>query len=727
MKNDAFRPVSFWKSAILSAPDNSFFELLRSVFGKIKTPFSKQQLLIDLEKFLLREDIQKAIASYIDEYDAKIIAATALFGEPAPKQLESFFSGEYSDAQLQDIIVNLEERFILYRFTEDKTNLNVSGLHSSSQLALNPVLKTLLLPYTEDTSLLFPEVSTSEAADTHPAQGCKVIFNDLILAGVLSFSTQFDPFYRTESENKVCVIRKRVIEAGKTCFPGVDLTQLTNSLLILGLFYIDKDRLIPDRKRLDEFSLLTARERSEYFAAALLINKEISANEILPPLYRGRIRETVNLIHGFFDLLKEKTYYHEKTLRRIIEVLKVQTGVNVETEKILEAIMKTELITSRTAGLTQTGAIVHHKSSRNNKPVIALDSGFSILAYPEINFTDAVSIASFTIICETGASLTTPVSRFELNRDSAVNAYDNNISADEIIELLNRLSGKKADDTLVWNLKDWEKRHGEVTLRKGVILNLSEEHRYLTKTNPFKTLIKDTLAPGLYLLDEDAADDAESALISAGIDIIGQRKPEMSEDLKHSNNHFTEPATLDLQFSKLSFQSAVKPEKKSAGQKKSKQNTEDNTNSLIENFHVILEKMPLNETEKAELSARIDRRLILSETQLKDANLRYEKLEARHMDYAGKQNIAKQAITQQSPLEIVRLNKGTSGKNVTVEEEKIYGIPKALEKEGTQLILVLDTEGAANTKTDSQNGELLRIPLAKISLLRRIKKSIFEI
>jgi len=120
MKNKIFRSVDFWKSAVMTMPDNSFFELIRSVFGKIKTPFNKQQLIDDLEKFLLREDIQKTIAAYIDQNDAKIIAASALFGEPAPGELESFFSGEFSFAQLQDIIVNLEERFIIYRFIEDK-------------------------------------------------------------------------------------------------------------------------------------------------------------------------------------------------------------------------------------------------------------------------------------------------------------------------------------------------------------------------------------------------------------------------------------------------------------------------------------------------------------------------------------------------------------------------------------------------------------------------------
>jgi hypothetical protein len=91
MNDSIFRSVEFWKSALLTMPDNSFFELLRSVFGKIKTPFNKQQLLKDLEIFLLREDIQKTIAAYIDENDSKIIAAVSLFGEAVPGDLEDSF------------------------------------------------------------------------------------------------------------------------------------------------------------------------------------------------------------------------------------------------------------------------------------------------------------------------------------------------------------------------------------------------------------------------------------------------------------------------------------------------------------------------------------------------------------------------------------------------------------------------------------------------------------
>jgi hypothetical protein len=78
------------------------------------------------------------------------------------------------------------------------------------------------------------------------------------------------------------------------------------------------------------------------------------------------------------------------------------------------------------------------------------------------------------------------------------------------------------------------------------------------------------------------------------------------------------------------------------------------------------------------------------------------------MDYAGKQNIAKQAIAQQSPVEIV----WPAGRN-----ESIFGIPRSLEKEEGELLLTVLPAGSE---------DIMRIPLAKISLLRRIKKSIFE-
>ena len=677
MKKNIFRPVDFWKSAVMTMPDNSFYELIRSVFGKIKTPFTKQQLLNDLELFLLREDIQKAITVFIDENDAKIITAVALFAEPAPGELESFFTGEFSYARLQDMIVNLEERFILYRFTEGKT----------SRLALNPVLEQILMPIASDFRALFPAVREADAAPsgTPKTQGGNTGFNDRILAGLLSFVSQWESFYRTEG-----VIRKRVIEAGKLSFPGVDLEEIISALQILGLFYPDGEKLLPDRKRFDDFGSLSPRERCEYCAAALLVCGGIkSPMEMLPPLYRSKIRETVNFIHSFLDCLDPKFYYSEKTIKRLAEVLRAESGTEIACGEMIEALEKTGLITPASKELKKP-ADFENKTEKNEGPFIAIDSGFSILVYPEINYADVISLAEFLDIKEAGA-----VVRFELNKDSAIRSFDNKTGAEKIIEFLNKLSGGRVDDSLSWNLKDWEKRHGEVSLKKGVILCLCEERRFLTQTMPLSGLIAETIAPGVYLLAENSMDAAEDVLRSAGIDIIARSRAKGKTQTASGN--FPAPSTYYV------------GEKIPAAEIKTPPKTKNSAAALTAGFHAILEKMSLSETERQELSARINRRLVLCETQLKEAGVRYEKLEARHMDYAGKQNIAKQAIAQQSPVEIV----WPAGKS-----ESIFGIPRALEKEAGELILSVLPAGGE---------DVMRIPLAKISLLRRIKKSIFEI
>ena len=673
MKNTVFRSIPFWKSAVMTMPDNSFFELMRSVFGKIKTPFNKQQLLNDLEKFLLSADIQKTILAYIDETDAKIIATTALFGEPAPEHLYNFFLDDFSRAQLQDIIVNLEERFIFYRFTEDKI----------SHLALNPVLKNILLPFTEDTSALFP----AAPAGKPPKKTNQSCINDLILATILSFITKCESVYKSEG-----LFRKKIIDEGKKLFPGIDLEQITGALQILGIIYTDSNKLIPDKKHLDDFCLLSSRERMEYCAAAILVYDELTPPfDILPPLFKNKIRELVNIIHSFLNSLKPECQYPEKTLKRMVEVLK---HIRINADSLIKSLEITGLIEKISPEVKQLGinAVTKNMINTQDKPVITINSGSSILIYPEIKFIDAVKLAFILNIKETNPILGNTVVCFELDRESAVRSFNNNINADEIIKLLLQLSGKNIDETLVWNLKDWEKRYNEVSLKKGIVLQLAENNRYLSETEPLAGLIIETLTPGFYLLNENAMEDASDALRKAGIDIIAQRQISCVKTIDSTTtSHFSSPASA------VSLQ-------KNITLTDTKNKLKKDNSDITANFHNMLENISLSEAEKNELSARIDRRLVLCEAQLKDANIRYEKLEARHMDYTGKQNIAKQAISLQSPVEIVWSLKG--------KEKNIFGVPQALEKEGTDLILVIDKN---------------RIPLAKISLLRRIKKSIFEI
>jgi hypothetical protein len=131
--------------------------------------------------------------------------------------------------------------------------------------------------------------------------------------------------------------------------------------------------------------------------------------------------------------------------------------------------------------------------------------------------------------------------------------------------------------------------------------------------------------------------------------------------------------------------------------------------SYQDRFRQALGKLSLPKNEADELAARIDRRLILNESQLTAGAVRSERMEARNLDFMGKTIVAKQAIALKSPVEILWV--APEG-----EPGRFMGIPGALEKSGGEIILLLKTIPEGNN---------VRLPLGKISLIRRIKQSIF--
>lgn len=679
MNNKLFRTVEFWKEAITTLPENSFFELLRIVFGKIKTPYNKQILINDLEKFLLRKDIQKNIAAYIGRNDANIICAIAALDEPAMDELTAFFSDPANIALLQDQIVNLEERFIIYRFTEK----------GKSRLALNPVLKPVLLPHTVNTQMLFPSLPQDEPADC-AADREKIILDDRIIAAFFSFVFQTRILCRPDGG-----ISKKAISAAKNLFPNLPIEAVVSCMQILGLLSTGEDRLSVDHQRISAFGKLSRRERLEYFSAGILTNNS-ATGELSPWLYQMTVRNNAKFIHHLCDMLDPNRLYPKESLYKSIYFIK-HNNENIDSDKLVEAMEKT--------GMLVLCSDKYRHASQFPEPsagsaVIAMDSAFTMLVYPEIAFNDAISLAWFTTVIETGLTV-----RLEIGRDSVVNAYNQGMSAQDIIELLRRLSNNRIEENLIFSLHDWEKSYREVTMQKGLVLTLSPERQYLAKTRSLASLIVQTLAPGIYMLHESSAEKAAEALQRAGVAIIARRKETDLGDVSSFR--------YSSFFSSLGAAELAAPEAPDAGEPPPPAASEaeaDSASALMYDFHSILNKTRPEGEDRDELAVRIDRRLILCESQLKDAVLRYEKLEARGLDYAGKAMIAKQGITMQATIEIA-----WSGRQ---KKERFFGIPKALEKTGGENYLVVSPL--------SNPDDTVRIPLGKISLLRRVKKSIFE-
>jgi hypothetical protein len=334
--------------------------------------------------------------------------------------------------------------------------------------------------------------------------------------------------------------------------------------------------------------------------------------------------------------------------------------------------------------------------------VLTLDAPLFCLVYPGIAFADVLALALFTAVRETGR-----IYRFEITRESCLRAFERGLKAADMGELLARLSGNPVEESLLWTLRDWEKRSAEVSLYEGAVLALSPERRYLTEAEPLAGLIRRELAPGLYLLD--SACQAEEALRKAGVDIIARHRglPEAAWAGERPGALLS-PGEAPAGYREAESSAMMEAMAGNAGEQPPP-GGEKEAEALKARFHRVLKDRPLSAPARSELAARVERRLVLTETQLSSASVRGEKLEARDLDYVGKASIARCAISSRSPVELFWPAGDGGG------ERRILGIPLALEKSGGESVLVIE-----------EGGSTCRVPLGKISLLRRIKKSMFE-
>ncbi|MDR1505597.1 MAG: hypothetical protein LBI67_00695 [Treponema sp.] len=704
MTRPLFRPLQFWQSALMTLPDTAFFELMRSVLGNIKTPFNKQRLLGDLSAFLARPGIQETITAFLDDGDRRIIAAIATLGEPVSGELESFFSGEYSYADLHSILLNLEERLVVYRFRED-------GLF---RIALNPRLEPVLAPIAAGRSVLFSPVPETEEPASSGGGEKSGPLDGRSLAALFSF------FLSGKS-------RKKIFDECGKLFPDLDIDTIAGGLVSLGILEQDDDRYKVDGKRLSAFKDLSPLCRLEYLAAgAALYLQSLAPNPLPGYVHRSLLKNTVRLIHRLFTLIGTPSsparLYRKPVLVKCSEVLRREeagswglTGELPQTKVIIKALQAAGLVIP--SGDYAAAVWPDGETPPPGTPavsagrVIAMDSPFSFVLYPGISFADALDLSLFCTIEETGTAI-----RFSISRASVVQGFNRGLGAGFLWALLEKCSGGRAGDALKWNLEDWEKRYREVALYRGVVLTLGGERMYLAENGPLAKNVRKVLAPGVFLLDVSSREEAAEVLRAAGVDILAEPAGEIhaagGQDAVFPETQ-SEAGRQDASAGAPgSFFFSGKTESDGPGTAgAAAPYNGEKAERLKEKFRAYLESdgCRCSREERTELSARIERRLVVSESQLQDISIRYEKLEARSLDYAGKTAIAKQAIVQGSLLE-VNWPSGGAG-------EKVLGTPETLEKKAGEMVLVLRPRDGRT--------ENVRIPLGQISLLRRIKKSIF--
>ena len=747
MKAAGWRSIAEWKAALVTLPDGPFFDLMRGYLGDIRTPFNKQRLVDELAGFLGRRDIQETVAAYLDATDRKVIAATYRLAEPTAAELTSFFDGDLSYAELHAVLLNLEERLVIYRIEEEGVR----------RLALNPILSPVLEDAAVDSAPLFPSVMAN-SSDVPAWDEASV--DGVLLAATVSFLYRRPDLFKADHS-----IRKKAAEEASAVFHYGRFERSVAALRSLGAITEDEGgegspSVRVCEEKLDAFAALSEAERTLYLAAALCsvelgVDGRLTEGEDVKasaPTWssgrtaRERLASWARLFGAFLGDLEKERSYPRTTLSRMLDVREreqaegkrhrwVDRGHEAATElrsgfdpsvfrrSAIRAMELARVLVRRGDDEWSVAPGFATMAAERKDAVLSLDSSFSVVAYPEIGFPEALDLARFLDVREAGQT-----TRFELTRESAVRGFDLGFGVEDMVDILERLSKLTVAQNVRWSLREWKERYTSVAIHRGTVLVVAEDRRYLVETEAVARLVARVLAPGVYLLAVSDESEAVRALSKAGVDIVALPPAHDSFNRAPADARFAPFPPLGQQLHAAvapvsgniaipvagpEAMSAVPASEAAEAVAESASPDAASMGASVEerlaSLRSALEKKNLPKDQRDELALRIGRRVVLAPSQLVAAAVRYEKLEAKGLDYVGKVRVAEQALATGSLVEIFW--RGSKG-----EPNRALGAPAALEKTSGEVELVLDT---------APRGERIRIAVGKISLLRRIKRSIF--
>ncbi len=654
-----------WRKIILSINDNSFFDLMRNYLGKIETPFNKQDLIYRLINFFNSEQTKEKILSMIDDDDAALLSAVSILEDPTDNQLQNVFQ-QWSYLDLHNRIQNLEERFLLYK--------------KNRVYQITPVFEEVFLEKVISPSLLIKTGESISAFDPPPW------LNDPLMMSLLSFIQNNKNLIKIDGS-----IKKRGITELERVFPtlfggeeGLKRFEICTAVLSnLKLIESHEGLIFINRKQWESLAAKSEVERyCMYNGAALALNSNSAAEmtDFFISLYNhfpsGKTieKDSLNRYYTIYcDRNKEGKAQFQ--FNHISDIL-VNLNIFIEQD---DSVRINEV-------LDFSGSVQHSEAP------LVIQPNFEITVKPFITLPDSLLLAHALEIQQYDL-----FSRFILNRESFLRAFDKGIKSDEILEKLMSLSGEEVPQNVVISLKDWEDDHRKVTLYSGVVLKVSQDKQMLIEQTDFlKPYIREILAPGVYLLSSEQEKLWMEALAELSISPLP-----VSDDTSKIDN------------SEYSTFSGFTAQKEWIAKREKWTEREQTENSLIEeHIEKLMKKLSssgIQGDEKKEITARIKRRLIILESQINRGIIRPEITEAKGMNFQGKVRLIESALLNKSDR--LELNHYT-----TDGIQSILVQPQELLKEDKERTLIGKI---------LPDGENINIKVSKISRVKKIRSSLF--
>jgi hypothetical protein len=657
---------SDWKGTLLTLSDDSFFELMRNYLGELSTPFNKHDLIGRLDAFLRREDVQSAILALIDDEDQRLLTAISVLGEPPVEELFDFFEQELSYLDLHYLLMNLEDRLLVYRNTQ------------SDRIEFVPAVAELLRANIIAPEALFP----SEKSEPPTPESC---VNDPALAAVISYLLDHPNILKMDGS-----LKKRAREEISKLFGGeVELfISALKALRCVGVLVGEADelRLLPRRMR--ELARLPRSARLALVWGAEAFEDARSGETI------------VDMTHRAMSVLEEGRAYSPAVVARLVQIGEgpdvrrrsvdmAEWLSGMRARKVLIEVGEELLaVNPRARELVETPA-------KNDQ--LTIEANFDMTLGPEAGLSSGIIAATLGHIRRFDI-----VSHFELAKTALARSLRAGVDLEELLEAV----GPKLPQNVAMSLETWKTEYSSIELHEGVVLVVREDRRLVIEHDPeISSILDRTLAPGVYLVAKERLSALEEALARSGVEMLphlespisdARRAPELPRELGQPSLFSASdeiPGSLGA------------AERPGSSRKRRKELLVDGE-AIGEALREQLETMDAAEDKREEIAVRIARKLIVVPEQINPRIVRAEKAEARGLDYVGKVRLIEQSL-RAGGFFLEVFVRGANG-----EPQRTVLKPTRLDRRGSNLWLL---------GTEIPGDRELEVNVSKISLVRRLR------
>ena len=630
--------ISHWQEAFASLPDKQFFNTMRLYLGEIKTPYNKQRLTEQLASFIRKEENLTSILTLLDTFDVKVLTAISLIPNATQESIADFFHGESSVVEIYAEIINLTERLLIYKEKKEFSD--------KEYLKINPLIKDNLAPYL-DTKLIFseskPEILSLDDVFT---------LTPNILAAFITYIR-----IRGVSCKSDGIIKKNDKKHLEEIFPGKEkfLQLLMNAFVNLSLVYedekansytldISRTQKFAELSELQQYTLLCAAAVSRFSKDGLRKEAQLLIDCLSSIPENGYSLETILRLAFLVGTYSEDGSAIAKKGRfsQILEAAKMESSFDsVQNAELLDRMIDCALEFGllRKIGKSADGVDIYKSTELTGTveglpKVLNIDSTFTVTLLPGLSLKNLLPLTDFMLVKKCGV-----VTEFEITRQSVSGGFDSNLTPEKIFETLEKYSNYQIPQNLKINITEWYNSYSAAQLYYGYVLKVRDNNISFVENNPnIQKYIKEKLADGIYLLNLPAGTDISDFVTESSLEFMGNVKTSTSKSeftsfpLLRSGR---KPHILELQTQ-----------------------TETKTTSIPEARKILLRlkdylnNLDIEKNLKESLEHRISGRLILSESQLKNANVRTEILEADGMDFAGKVHLVEAALKEEDMMEV---------------------------------------------------------------------------